>query len=358
MIYYPKRFLITGGCGFIGSNFIHYLAKNSPDAIVINLDKLGYGADLKNLKDLPSIFNYTFVQGDITDKNLVHELLTTHEIDTIVHFAAESHVDRSITDPASFLHSNVVGTYVMLEAAREVWQKKHQCDASQCLFYHISTDEVFGSLSLSDPAFTEATPYAPNSPYSATKAGSDHLVRAYYHTFNLPMVMSNCSNNYGPRQYQEKFIPTIIRSCLNNQRIPVYGDGSNIRDWLFVEDHCRAIDLIIQKGVRGETYNVGGNSEKNNLQVVEALCTLLDQKYPRKEGSYQALVEFVKDRAGHDWRYAINAEKLMRLDWMPQENFSSGLEKTVDWYLQTLLLPFTHAQEGKNLEVKEDAALG
>ena len=329
MTYHPKRLLITGGCGFIGSNFIHYVAKHHPALEMINLDALRAGSDLSNIANLPPRLAYRFVKGDIADKNLVTQLLNDHEIDTIVHFAAESHVDRSITDPGSFVHSNLLGTYQLLEAARECWSKRYQLNPKNCLFYHISTDEVYGSLSRTDPAFTESTPYAPNSPYSATKAGSDHLVRAYQHTFGLPTVMSNCSNNYGPRQNGEKFIPTIIRSCLEEKPIPVYGDGSNIRDWLYVEDHCAAIDLIIQKGARGETYNVGGNAEKTNLEVVKAVCDLLDQRQPRAQGSYHDLMSFVTDRLGHDWRYAINASKLMALGWAPKENFASGLEKTV-----------------------------
>lgn len=334
MTYTPKKILVTGGCGFIGSNFIHYLTEQAPQFQVFNLDNLSFAANPENLKDLPSTARYEFIHGDITDKALVKRILQEHDIDTIAHFAAESHVDRSITDPGSFVHSNLVGTYSLLEMARQVWLTEKKWTDKDCLFYHISTDEVYGTLGPNDPAFTEETAYAPNSPYSASKAGSDHLVRAYFHTYGLPMVMSNCSNNYGPRQHGEKLIPTIIRSCLNAQGIPVYGDGSNIRDWLYVMDHCQAIYQLIQKGIRGECYNIGGNQEKNNLTVVKTICQWLDEIKPRAQGTYADLITFVTDRLGHDWRYAINPSKMEAMGWKPKETFESGIKKTIEFYLK------------------------
>jgi dTDP-glucose 4,6-dehydratase len=334
MIFTPKKMLVTGGCGFIGSNFIHHLTAHAPEVEIINLDNLSFAANPDNVKSLPASAKYQFVHGDITDKTLIKKILQENNIDTIVHFAAESHVDRSITDPGSFVHSNIVGTYTLLEAARQGWLEEKKLTHKECLFYHISTDEVYGTLGPNDPAFTEQTPYAPNSPYSASKAGSDHLVRAYFETYGLPVVISNCSNNYGPRQHGEKLIPTIIRSCLNEQPIPVYGDGSNIRDWLYVMDHCEAIYQLVQKGVRGECYNIGGNQEKNNLTVVKTICQLLDKIKPRANGaSYADLIAFVKDRLGHDWRYAINPSKMEALGWQPKETFESGILKTLDFYL-------------------------
>lgn len=333
MNYQARNIMVTGGCGFIGSNFIHFLAEHNQNNCVVNVDNLSFAANPKNTAHFPEDFHYHFVQADIIDQDKMLELLIQYDIDTIVHFAAESHVDRSITDPGAFVYSNVVGTYALLNAARLYWLEQKKWDDTQCLFYHVSTDEVYGSLGLLDAAFTEKTAYAPNSPYSASKAGSDYLVRAYHHTYGLPVVMGNCSNNYGPRQHAEKFIPTIIHACLTEQLIPIYGDGSNIRDWLFVLDHCAAIDYLMRHGVRGETYNIGGNQEKNNLEVVAAITQSLDRMHPSSLGPYERLMHFVPDRLGHDWRYAIDAHKLRQLGWQPQFNFTSGLEKTVEYYL-------------------------
>jgi dTDP-glucose 4,6-dehydratase len=272
------------------------------------------------------------VQGDICDRPLVDRLLREHAIDTIAHFAAESHVDRSITGPAAFVQTNLVGTFTLLEAARAAWLDGKTAD--RCRFHHISTDEVYGTLKRDDPPFRETTPYAPNSPYSASKAGSDHLVRAYFHTYGLPVVTTNCSNNYGPFQHGEKFIPTVIRSCLLQKPIPVYGDGSNIRDWLYVEDHCRGIDAVIRGGKPGETYNIGGCNEWANLDIAKLICALLDERRPQR-APHERLITFVTDRPGHDWRYAIDAGKMdEELDWQPRETFQSGIAKTVDWYLE------------------------
>jgi dTDP-glucose 4,6-dehydratase len=311
--------LVTGGAGFIGANFIHYWQKKWPEALIINLDALTYAGSLAHLSDLPHPDQHIFVEGSITDRALLEQLFTTHPIDTIVHFAAESHVDNSIKNPAIFVETNVLGTQILLDAAR-----RHSCH-----FHHISTDEVYGSLSPTAPAFTEHTPYAPNSPYSASKAGSDHLVRAYHHTFGLAVTTSNCSNNFGPRQHAEKFIPTVIRACLTARDIPVYGNGSNVRDWLYVEDHCAAIDLILRKGKVGETYNVGGRNEWSNLAVVKAICTLFDELRPRGT-SHHDLIRFVNDRPGHDWRYAIDPSKIIaELGWSPTEHFENHLKTMI-----------------------------
>lgn len=333
MEHFPRNVLVTGGAGFIGCNFVRHLLASDPELRVVNLDLLTYAGSLDNLRDLPDPARHTFVQGDIGDRALVDQLLRVHDIDTIVHFAAESHVDRSITGPATFVQTNLVGTFTLLEAARMAWlNDDHQ--AEHCRFHHISTDEVYGTLQRDDPPFTETTPYAPNSPYSASKAGSDHLVRAYFHTYGLPVVTTNCSNNYGPFQHGEKFIPTVIRSCLLQKPIPVYGDGSNIRDWLYVEDHCRGIETVIRRGQLGETYNIGGCNEWANIAICRLICQLLDQRRPH-HAPHERLITFVTDRPGHDWRYAIDAAKMDRdLDWRPQETFQSGLAKTVDWYLQ------------------------
>jgi dTDP-glucose 4,6-dehydratase len=328
-MYLPKNLLVTGGAGFIGANFVHYYQKQYPKAFILVLDKLTYAGSRDNLINLPNPDNYAFVHGDIADFALVMKLLAEYHIDTIVHFAAESHVDRSIADPSVFIQTNLVGTYTLLEAARKYWLEQKKFDSSNCRFHHISTDEVYGMLSKTDPPFTESTAYRPNSPYAASKAGSDHLVRAYQHTYGLPMTTSDCSNNYGPYQHAEKFIPTVIRACLAGKPIPIYGDGSNIRDWLYVEDHCAAIDIILRQGKIGETYNIGGNTEKTNLEVVHAICHLLQQLKPR-EKKYQELISFVPDRPGHDWRYAIDNRKIKEeLCWQPKETFFSGLEKTV-----------------------------
>ncbi len=332
MNYQAKNILITGGCGFIGSNFIHYLLAKNSTVTIVNVDLLTYAGALTNVEPVSDPARYTFVQGDIGDAVLIAHLLREHQIDTIIHFAAESHVDRSIAGPAAFVNTNIMGTFVLLEAARWYWLTEQQWGSDQCRFHHISTDEVYGTLTVEDPAFSETTPYAPNSPYSASKAGSDHLVRAYFHTYGLPMTLSNCSNNYGPRQHAEKFIPTIIRTALANLPIPVYGDGSNIRDWLYVTDHCDAIWQIIQRGTVGEAYNVGGNNEWTNLAIVQHICAMLDEAVPRVT-PYRDLITFVTDRAGHDWRYAIDATKIQQqLHWFPLESFETGMSKTLDFY--------------------------
>jgi dTDP-glucose 4,6-dehydratase len=328
----PRNVLVTGGAGFIGCNFVRHLLATDPEVRIVNLDLLTYAGSLDNLRDLPDPARHTFVQGDIGDRPLIDRLLREHQIDTVVHFAAESHVDRSITGPAAFVETNLVGTFTLLEAARTAWLDGKQ--AEHCRFHHISTDEVYGTLQRGDPPFTETTSYAPNSPYSASKAGSDHLARAYFHTYQLPVVTTNCSNNYGPFQHGEKFIPTVIRSCLRQQPIPVYGDGSNIRDWLYVEDHCRGIEAVIRRGRLGETYNIGGRNEWANLNIVKRICALLDERRP-EHAPHERLISFVTDRPGHDWRYAIDAGKMdEELGWRPLETFETGIAKTVDWYLE------------------------
>jgi dTDP-glucose 4,6-dehydratase len=332
MTYTPKKILITGGAGFIGSHFVRYCLAHYPDVHIINLDKLTYAGSMDNLVDLPDPQRHDFIQADICDKTRIAEILRQFDIDTIVHFAAESHVDRSITGPEAFLQTNVIGTYTLLEAAREFWLKEKSWEANQCRFHHISTDEVFGTLTATDPAFTETTAYAPNSPYSATKAGSDHLVRAYFHTYGLPVTMTNCSNNYGPYQHPEKLIPTIIRNCRHGESIPVYGDGSNIRDWLYVEDHCAAIDRVIRHANIGESYNIGGNQEISNLTLVKMICREMDKLHPQDE-PHENLIRFVTDRLGHDWRYAIDPRKIVRdLDWHPRSTLQEGLQKTIAFY--------------------------
>ena len=332
MAHQPRNVLVTGGAGFIGCNFVRHWLATDPDIRIVTLDLLTYAGSPDNLRDLPDPARHTFVRGDICDRPLVDRLLREHRIDTIAHFAAESHVDRSITGPAAFVQTNLVGTFTLLEAARTAWSEKPA--PAECRFHHISTDEVYGTLQSDDPPFQETTPYAPNSPYSASKAGSDHLVRAYFHTYGLPVVTTNCSNNYGPFQHGEKFIPTVIRSCLLQKPIPVYGDGSNIRDWLYVEDHCRGIDAAIRGGRPGDTYNIGGCNEWANLNIVRRICVLLDERRPQ-HAPHERLISFVTDRPGHDWRYAIDAGKMAReLGWRPAETFDSGIVKTVDWYLR------------------------
>jgi dTDP-glucose 4,6-dehydratase len=331
--YQARSMLVTGGAGFIGSNFIRHVLSTTPDIRIINLDKLTYAGSLKNLDNLPHAERHHFIQGDIADATLVNHLLTHHHIDTIVHFAAESHVDRSITGPADFIQTNMVGTFILLEAARHHWLNIEKRDAEHCRFHHISTDEVFGSLQTHDPLFTEKTAYQPRSPYSASKAGSDHLVNAYYHTYGLPITLSNCSNNYGPYQYSEKLIPTIIRSCLAEQSIPIYGNGKNIRDWLYVEDHCRAIMQIIERGRIGENYNIGGNNEWENLALAKFICQQLDILKPGKR-PYSSLLSFVTDRPGHDFRYAIDTSKIKHeLSWEPKESLETGVKKTLSFYI-------------------------
>jgi dTDP-glucose 4,6-dehydratase len=317
--------LVTGGAGFIGSNFV--LAAVAAGETVVNLDKLGYAGHLESLAALEGNPRHIFVKGDICDRALVAKLLAQHQPRALVHFAAESHVDRSIHGPGEFVQTNVVGTFSLLEEARAYQGKNFR-------FLNVSTDEVFGSLTETDPAFTEKTRYAPNSPYSASKAAADHLVRAYHHTYGLQTLISNCSNNYGPLQLPEKLIPLLIHNALAGKALPVYGDGKNVRDWLYVADHCKALMAVLERGAPGETYNIGGNSEKTNLEVVEAVCGLLDELKPRAAGRYRDLVTHVKDRPGHDRRYAIDSAKIQRdLGWRPAESFATGLRKTVQWYL-------------------------
>jgi dTDP-glucose 4,6-dehydratase len=329
--------LVTGGCGFIGSNFIRQrLADNDPLlARLVNLDKLTYAGNPSNLADLAGDPRYVFVQGDIGDPPLVTRILAEHAIDAVVNFAAESHVDRSIDSPEPFIQTNVVGTLRLLNCARLHWSRLPEPRKSGFRFLHVSTDEVYGTLGPCDPAFTEETPFAPNSPYAASKASSDHLVRAYHHTFGLPVLTTNCSNNYGPYHFPEKLIPLVILNALEEKPLPVYGDGRQIRDWLFVEDHAAALWLVLQNGRVGETYNIGGLSEKPNIEIVQAICALLDRKSPRPDGrSHTIQITHVADRPGHDRRYAIDCTKLRReLGWAPRESFATGLEKTVDWYL-------------------------
>lgn len=331
-----KSILVTGGAGFIGSNFIPYFARKYPDTLIVNFDKLTYAADLNHLKECADWPNYTFVQGDLVQEREVEQVFEKFDIRGVIHFAAESHVDNSIKGPKAFVETNIVGTFHLLEAARRHWMtapNQSKAGYETCRFHHISTDEVYGTLGETG-YFTEATAYAPNSPYSASKASSDFLVRAYHHTYGMNVTTSNCSNNYGPKQHAEKLIPTIIRKCLAEEAIPVYGDGKNVRDWLYVLDHCRAIDLIYHQGQTGETYNVGGHNEKNNLQIVDAICTYLNQVRPRKKGRYQDLITFVADRPGHDKRYAIDASKLEnQLGWKANETFDTGITKTIDWYI-------------------------
>lgn len=330
--YLPKKILVTGGAGFIGSNYIRYVLAHDAAVVVVNLDKLTYAGSLANLKQLPDEQRHHFIHGDICDRDLVDSILRQHEIDTIVHFAAESHVDRSITGPAAFIQTNVVGTFTLLEAARQYWLLEKKLTPQQCRFHHVSTDEVYGSLTAHAAPFSETTPYAPNSPYSASKAGSDHLVRAYYSTYQLPVTLTNCSNNYGPYQHTEKFIPTVIRACLQSQPIPVYGDGSNIRDWLYVEDHCAALQTVICKGKLGENYNIGGENELSNIALVEKICSLMDAFKPKKK-PHKQLITYVTDRPGHDWRYAIDANKLKATGlWQMPQQFDVALTKTVEFY--------------------------
>jgi len=326
--------LVTGGAGFIGSNFIlQWLA--SEGTPVVNLDKLTYAGNLGNLEKVSGDPRYSFVHGDISDRKLIGGLLARSRPRAIVHFAAESHVDRSIHGPDDFVRTNVNGTFALIEEARAYWTELPQEEKAGFRFLHISTDEVYGSLGPKDAAFSEATPYSPNSPYSATKAASDHLVRAYHHTYGMPVLTTNCSNNYGPYQFPEKLIPLTILNAMNGKPIPVYGDGKNVRDWLYVADHCEAIALVLARGTPGETYNVGGWNEKPNLEIVHAVCDIVDEMAPRAGGSRRELITFVKDRPGHDRRYAMDAQKIEReLGWRPKETFETGIRKTVRWYLE------------------------
>lgn len=330
--------LVTGGAGFIGSNFVPYFCEKYPQYTVINLDKLTYAGNLNNVKECLNMHNYKFVQGDTCNENLVEKLFADNNIRGVIHFAAESHVDNSIKGPRAFINTNIVGTFNLLEAARKHWMEapnKFKAGYENCRFHHISTDEVYGTLG-NDGMFLETTPYAPNSPYSASKASSDFLVRAYHHTFGMNVTTSNCSNNYGPKQHPEKLIPHIIECALQELPLPIYGKGENVRDWLYVLDHCKAIDLIYHKGKAGETYNVGGHNERANITIVKTICAILDEKRPRKNGKkYEELITFVQDRPGHDFRYAIDATKLeTELGWKAEETFDSGIIKTVEWYLK------------------------
>ncbi|MFZ9735378.1 MAG: dTDP-glucose 4,6-dehydratase [Burkholderiaceae bacterium] len=329
--------LVTGGAGFIGANFVLRWIKESSEP-VINLDALTYAGNLENIASLSSEPRHTFVKGDITDRSLIGQVLKTYRPRAVVHFAAESHVDRSIHGPEAFISTNVQGTFVLLTEALEFWRQLSGEEKEGFRFLHVSTDEVYGSLGPADPPFTETTSYAPNSPYSASKAASDHLVRAWHHTYGLPVLTTNCSNNYGPYQFPEKLIPLIISNALAGLPLPIYGDGMNVRDWLYVEDHCSAITTVLEKGRPGEVYNIGGWNEMPNLEIVKVICRLLDERSPvtaqQVQGHHENLIRFVKDRPGHDRRYAINAHKIFNaLGWKPAESFSSGIAKTVDWYL-------------------------
>ena len=323
-----SQLLITGGAGFIGGNFTRHWMQQYPDDRVIVLDALTYAGNLESLQDLESNPSWRFVQGDICDRELVEKLFREENIDRVVHFAAESHVDRSILGPDAFIRTNIEGTFALLEVARAVWQGR-----DDVRFLHVSTDEVYGSLQMQDPAFTETSPYRPNSPYSASKASSDHLVRAYFETYGLPVLTTNCSNNYGPYQFPEKLIPLVILNALEGKPLPVYGEGENIRDWLFVEDHCKGIEAVLQNGRVGEVYNIGGDNERTNIEIVETLCTCLDRLVPSAR-SYREQIRFVTDRPGHDFRYAIDARKIeTELGWKPVMDFNTGIEHTIDWYL-------------------------
>ena len=326
--------IVTGGAGFIGSNFILSWLERF-DEKIMNIDNLSYAADLNNLKDIENNSNYSFKKLNIQNQDEITTLILETKPRAILNFAAESHVDRSIEDPENFINSNIIGTYSLLGASLQYWNSLGEREKENFRFFHISTDEVFGSLNINDKKSTEESPYKPNSPYSASKAASDHLVRAWHHTFELPTLISNCTNNYGPHQHHEKLIPLIITNALENKNLPIYGDGKNIRDWLYVEDHCEAIIKILANGKPGETYNIGGSCEKNNLEVVREICKILDSIKPKQNGSsYEEQIEFVKDRPGHDFRYSLDTSKIEKdFNWKPKESFTSGLEKTIQWYL-------------------------
>jgi dTDP-glucose 4,6-dehydratase len=331
-----KNLLVTGGAGFIGSNFVRYMLEQEPGIRIVNLDVLTYAGSTENLKGLADPARHVFVQGSITDRSLVDRLLREHDVDTIVHFAAETHVDRSIHFPEMFVETNVIGTHTLLEAARQYWLVDQAFPVEQVRFHHVSTDEVYGTLAPTDPAFTEETPYDPRSPYSATKAASDHLVRAYFHTFGLPISITNCSNNYGPYQFPEKLVPVIIANAVDGKNLPIYGDGMQIRDWLFVDDHSEAIRRVIRAGRVGETYNVGGDNQPPNIEVVKTICQILDELRPESPfAPHESLITYVKDRPGHDRRYDIDIQKIKgELDWEPGVSLSEGMLQTVTWYLE------------------------
>lgn len=332
-----RHILVTGGAGFIGSNFVPYFIENNPDYHLVNLDLLTYAGNLGNVKEVENHPRYTFVKGDICDRNFIEELFQKHQFQDVIHFAAESHVDNSISGPEAFIKTNVLGTFNLLDTARKLWMSapnQYISGFENARFHHVSTDEVYGTLGETG-LFEETTPYAPNSPYSASKAGSDMIVRSYFHTYGMNVVTTNCSNNYGPKQHDEKLIPTIIRKAISGENIPIYGDGKNVRDWLYVLDHCKGIQLAFKKGKAGETYNIGGRNERNNLYIVDKVCAILDEMKPKESGSYKEQITFVKDRPGHDLRYAIDATKIeTELGWKADENFETGIVKTVEWYLK------------------------
>jgi len=333
-----KNILVTGGAGFIGSNFIHYALQKDSEVNIINLDALTYAGSLENLRELPDPNRHVFIHGDITDNHLVKDVFTKYKIDTVVHFAAESHVDRSIFGPSQFIHTNIVGTFILLEEARRYWLDDAKMPLDEIRFHHVSTDEVFGTLAPDAPPWDESTPYAPNSPYAASKASSDHLVRSYHHTYGLPITITNCSNNYGPRQFPEKLIPLMILNALSGKPLPIYGDGKQIRDWLYVEDHCEAIWSVLYQGKIGETYNIGGNNQPANIDIVKTICRILDENLPKSPYCpHENLIKYVKDRPGHDRRYAMDITKIKReLGWSPRLDLQSGLEKTIAWYLTNM----------------------
>ena len=332
-----KYILVTGGAGFIGANFVPYFIENISDYHLVNLDLLTYAGNLENVSEVENHARYTFVQGDICDRNFVEELFQKYQFHDVIHFAAESHVDNSISGPEAFIKTNVLGTFNLLDTARKLWMSapnQYNAGFENSRFHHVSTDEVYGTLGETG-LFEETTPYAPNSPYSASKAGSDMIVRSYFHTYGMNVVTTNCSNNYGPKQHNEKLIPTIIRKAVTGENIPIYGDGKNVRDWLYVLDHCKGIELAFKKGKAGETYNIGGRNERNNLYIVDKVCSILDEMKPKASGSYKEQITFVKDRPGHDLRYAIDATKIeTELGWKADENFETGIVKTIEWYLK------------------------